>query len=79
MLWQLEISGRAASAMYDSSLRSRLAGSFAVINDQQVTTTDTRISSPVENIVSAAQPDVVVVPPSVDTTTKSALCWAFKR
>ena len=58
----------AASALYDASLRSRLAGNFAVINDQQVTTTDTRISAPAAQIpVSTLQPDVVVVPPSVDT------------
>lgn len=62
----------AASALYDSSLRSRLAGNFAVINDQQVTTTDTRLSSPVENGLSTTQPDVVVVPPSVDITTPVA-------
>ena len=60
----------AASALYEASLRSRLAGNFAVINDQQVTTTDTRISSPAaENPISTAQPDVVVVPPAVDTIT----------
>ena len=60
----------AASALYDASLRSRLAGNFAVINDQQVTTTDTRISSPAAEIpVSTTQPEVVVVPPSVDTVT----------
>jgi hypothetical protein len=40
-----------------------------VINDQQVTTTDTRLSSPAENNVSTVQPDVVIVPPAVDTTT----------
>lgn len=59
----------AASALYTAELRSRLAGNFAVINDQQVTTTDTRLSSPAENNVSTVQPDVVVVPPTVDTTT----------
>ena len=59
----------AASALYDSSLRSRLAGNFAVVNDQQVTTTDTRISSPAENAITSAQPEVVVVPPVVDATT----------
>ncbi|HET9910207.1 MAG TPA: cellulose biosynthesis cyclic di-GMP-binding regulatory protein BcsB [Anaerolineales bacterium] len=59
----------AASGLYDASLRSRLAGNFAVINDQQVTTTDTRISSSfAENPIATTQSEVVVVPPSVDTT-----------
>ncbi|HKY53909.1 MAG TPA: cellulose biosynthesis cyclic di-GMP-binding regulatory protein BcsB, partial [Anaerolineales bacterium] len=58
----------AATALYDSDLRSRLAGNFAVINDQQVTTTDTRLSVPIENALSTTQPDVEAVPPSIDTT-----------
>jgi len=58
----------AASALYESSLRSRLAGNFAVINGQQVTTTDTRVSLPAESVMPTSQPNVAVIPPSVDTT-----------
>src|SRR5215216_6158543 len=36
----------AASALYSPSLRSLLAGDLAVINDQQVITTDTRVDLP---------------------------------
>jgi hypothetical protein len=54
----------AASGLYVSKIYSRMAGNFAVINDQQVTTTDTRLAPP-EAGVSPDQPDVVVVPPVV--------------
>ena len=59
----------AISALYKSSLRSSLAGNFAIINDQQVTTTDTRISMP-QDSTSLGEPttDVVAIPPVVDTT-----------
>ena len=63
----------AASALYETSLRSRLAGNFAVINDQQVTTTDTRISLPAESVIPTSQPDVAVIPPSVDTTAPAVV------
>lgn len=53
-----------ASGLYKSSIRSRLAGNFAIINDQQVTTADTRLGPP-ETGSSTIQPDVVAVPPVV--------------
>ncbi len=59
----------AASALYGNSLRSRLAGNFAVISDQQITTTDTRISSPAISVIPTVQTNMEIVPPSVDTTT----------
>lgn len=59
----------AISALYTSSLRSNLAGNFAVINDQQVTTTDTRLAMPEDNVApTPSSGDVIVVPPVVDTT-----------
>ncbi len=36
----------AATGLYDAKIRSQLAGNFAVINDKQVTTTDTRLAPP---------------------------------
>jgi len=62
----------AISALSTNSLRSRLAGNFAVINDQQITTTDTRISLPAESVSPTSQPNVEVVPPSVDATVPVA-------
>ena len=63
----------AIASLYTSSLRSRLAGNFAVINDQQVITTDTRISIPQIAISSTAFPDLSLIPPVVDTTTPIAI------
>jgi hypothetical protein len=53
----------ASATLHVSGLRSRLAGNFAVVNDQQVTTTDTRISLPAGSVAPTAQPNVEVVPP----------------
>lgn len=47
-----------AAALYVSSLRARLAGNFAAINDQQVITTDTRLVPLELGSPPAAQPEV---------------------
>jgi len=52
----------AASALYSPSLRALLAGDFAVINDQQVVTTDTRIDSPESAFFPTDQPGVILTP-----------------
>jgi hypothetical protein len=57
----------AASALYSPSLRALLAGDFAVINDQQVVTTDTRVDSAEAAFFPTGQPGVVLTPPAVDT------------
>lgn len=62
----------AIASLYTSSLRSRLAGNFAVINDQQVTTADTRISIP-QIAISSTAPDLSLIPPLVDTTIPVAI------
>ncbi len=54
-----------ASALYTSSLRSRLSGNFAAINDQQVVSADTRITTPAE--IPSSQPAVEATPASTDT------------
>ena len=58
----------ATSALIDSDLRSQLAGNFAVINDQQIITTDTRLS-PTMNSDPTPAAEVAVEPPNVDTTS----------
>ena len=71
--------GWATSALIDSDLRSQLAGNFAVINDQQIITTDTRLSPTISEPTPVAE--VAVVPPSsVDTTSPSEgqqTAWLF--
>ena len=62
----------AISALYTTSLRSKLAGNFAVINDQQVTTTDTRISLPQEVVSTSDSQDLVIIPPSAAETSPFA-------
>src|SRR5688572_15548572 len=52
----------AASSLYSPSLRALLAGDFAVINDQQVVTTDTRIDSPGAAFLPTDQPGVILTP-----------------
>jgi len=52
----------AASALYSPSLRALLAGDFAVVNDQQVVTTDTRIDSPEAAFFPTDQPGVILTP-----------------
>jgi hypothetical protein len=63
----------AIASLYTSSLRSSLAGNFAVINDQQVTTTDTRIYIPQVVSSSTALPDLSLIPPQVDVTTPALI------
>lgn len=57
----------ATTSFIDPDLRSELAGNFAVINDRQILTTDTRLSSSV-NIETSGEPGVSVIPPAGDTT-----------
>jgi hypothetical protein len=54
----------AGAALYESSLRSRLAGNFAAIHDQQVVTADTRANPPQALGDATSQPAVEVVPTS---------------
>jgi len=56
----------AGSALYSPSLRSLLAGNFAVINDQQVITTDTRVTLPETAFLPTEQPGVVLTQPSAN-------------
>lgn len=59
----------AASGLYDAHIRSQLAGNFAIINNQQVTTADTRLAPPQAGSTSSAEvPAVAVVPPTVSAT-----------
>ena len=63
----------AASGLYDAKIRSQLTGNFAVINDRQVTTTDTRLAPPESvSVVSTAQPDVIMIPPTLSQTPQTA-------
>ena len=55
----------ATSSLIDPDLRNRLAGNFAVINDKQIITTDTRLS-PTINSEPTQAAEIVVVPPNVD-------------
>lgn len=52
----------AASALYSPPLRSLLAGNLAVINDQQVITTDTRVDLPGAVFSPTDQPGVALTP-----------------
>jgi len=52
----------AASALYSPSLRSLLAGNLAVINDQQVITTDTRVALPEAAFLPTDQPGLGPTP-----------------
>lgn len=55
----------AASALYSPSLRSLLAGDLAVINDQQVVTTDTRVALSDAAFLPTDQPGAVPTQPSI--------------
>jgi hypothetical protein len=69
----------ATSSLIDPDLRNRLAGNFAVINDKQIITTDTRLS-PTINSVPTQMAEIVVIPPNADKTSPSATqqtAWLF--
>ncbi len=51
----------AASALVNASLRSQLAGNFAVINNEQIITGDTRVSMPRIEAVATNAPNVMAV------------------
>ena len=56
----------AASGLYDARIRPQLTGNFAVINNQQVTTTDTRLAPPKLAPVSPTdEPSVSIIPPTI--------------
>ncbi|MBT3313607.1 MAG: hypothetical protein HN390_03240 [Anaerolineae bacterium] len=56
----------AASGLYDTQIRPQLTGNFAVINNQQVTTTDTRLAPPeIAPASPTAEPGVSIIPPTV--------------
>jgi hypothetical protein len=57
----------AASSLIDPDLRSQLAGNFAVINDRQIITTDTRLAQTIL-IPATQEPGVDVVLPNGDYT-----------
>jgi hypothetical protein len=62
----------AGSALGDSPLRSRLAGNFAAINDQQVVTADTRLSPLSPEIDATLTTGIEPVPPDVSVTAYEA-------
>jgi hypothetical protein len=69
----------ATSSLIDPDLRSKLAGNFAVINDKQIITTDTRL---LINPGPTQVAEIAVVPPTVVTTSPSPLAtqrptWVF--
>jgi hypothetical protein len=68
----------ATSSLIDPVLRSRLAGNFAVINDKQIITSDTRLS-PIVKTGSTQVPEVVVLPPNLETVppTLQQTVWVF--
>jgi hypothetical protein len=61
----------AATSFIDPDLRSELAGNFAVINDRQILTADTRLSSQITT-GPLGEEDIIVVPPIDDTTPPMA-------
>jgi hypothetical protein len=70
----------ATSSLIDPDLRNRLAGNFAVINDKQIITTDTRLSPTINSSPTQAA-EIVVVPPSVSNVsplaTQQQYTWIF--
>jgi hypothetical protein len=55
----------AASGLYDPQIRSQLTGNFAIINNQQVTTTDTRLAPPeTASAAPTSEPSVSIIPPT---------------
>lgn len=69
----------ATSSLIDPDLRLKLAGNFAVINDKQIITTDTRLS-PTFNSGPTQVAEIVVIPPNVVTTSPLATqqpTWIF--
>jgi hypothetical protein len=69
----------ATSSLIDPDLRSRLAGNFAVINDKQIITSDTRLS-PTINSGPTQAAEIIVLPPNVNNASPSATqqtAWIF--
>ncbi len=56
----------AASSLVDAPLRSQLSGNFAAVNNQQVVTSDTRLSAPRLEAMATSAPGVQVEQPRVD-------------
>jgi cellulose synthase operon protein B len=70
----------ATSSLIDPDLRNRLAGNFAVINDKQIITVDTRLS-PTINSEPTQAAEIVIIPPNNADTTSSPVtqqtAWVF--
>ncbi len=70
----------ATSALINPELRSQLAGNFALITDQQIITTDTRLS-PTINTAPTAVAEVAVVAPNEEVASSSPAgqqaTWVF--
>jgi hypothetical protein len=63
----------ATSGLYDAKIRSQLAGNFAVINDKQVTTTDTRLAPPaLATASSSGEAEINVVAPDAPSAPPPA-------
>ena len=56
--------GWAATSLITSNLRSQLAGNFAVVNDRQIISSDTRLTSTIQSNVGPTPAAVAAVPPS---------------
>jgi len=68
----------ATSALVDPTLRANLAGNFDVINNRQILTSDTRVSSIIPaTSVPALQPSIIALPPKagVSSTLPSRPGW----
>jgi hypothetical protein len=63
----------AASALIDSKMRSRLAGNFAVVNDQQIVTTDIRFAAlnTTTGITTTALPSIADAPIDIGSIQES--------
>ncbi|MGD8457120.1 MAG: cellulose biosynthesis cyclic di-GMP-binding regulatory protein BcsB [Anaerolineales bacterium] len=62
--------GWAATSLIDAALRAQLSGNFAVVNDQQILTTDTRLAPSVTTEYTEDS-GVVVLPPDEGTSPPS--------
>jgi len=56
----------AASSLVDAPMRTQLSGNFAAVNNQQVVTSDTRLSAPRLEAMAPSAPQVQVEQPRVD-------------
>ena len=70
----------ATSSLIKPTLRDRLAGNFAVINDKQIITTDTRLAPTIKSVPTESA-EIVVIPSNNETTTSTSsdqqTTWVF--